>query len=131
MAKGDKKKKKKEVIELTPAERFVQLKTLKRATRCLLVDEDVYRIYVRLTKDFAQMDELGKETPFEGCEECAALSEECAALARMGKEIAGGERSDFTNCYDNSEETGRRRQQEKRNCKMGCACGYCCNDCLL
>ena len=29
MAKGDKKKKKKEVIELTPAERFVQLKTLK------------------------------------------------------------------------------------------------------
>ena len=82
MAKGDKKKKKKEVIELTPAERFVQLKTLKRATRCLLVDEDVYRIYVRLTKDFAQMDELGKETPFEGCEECAALSEECAALAK-------------------------------------------------
>ena len=65
MAKGDKKKKKKEVIELTPAERFVQLKTLKRATRCLLVDEDVYRIYVRLTKDFAQMDELGKETPLE------------------------------------------------------------------
>lgn len=31
----------------------------------------------------------------------------------MGKEIAGGERSDFTNCYDNSEEAGRRRQQEK------------------
>lgn len=61
------------------------------------------------------MDELGKETPFEGCEECAALSEECAALGkRMGKEIAGGERSDFTNCYDNSEETGRRRQQEKK-----------------
>ena len=78
MAKGDKKKKKKEVIELTPAERFVQLKTLKRATRCLLVDEDVYRIYVRLTKDFAQ--------------------------------IAGRKRSNFTNCYDNSEEAGRRRQ---------------------
>ena len=80
MAKGDKKKKKKEVIELTPAERFVQLKTLKRATRCLLVDEDVYRIYVRLTKDFAQMDELGKETPFEGCEECAALSAKWVVL---------------------------------------------------
>lgn len=85
MAKGDKKKKKKEVIELTPAERFVQLKTLKKATRCLLVDEDVYRIYVRLTKDFAQMDALGKETPFEGCEECAALSKECAALAEEWK----------------------------------------------
>lgn len=37
---------------------------------------------MRLTKDFAQMDALGKETPFEGCEECAALSEECAALAK-------------------------------------------------
>lgn len=85
MAKGDKKKKKKEVIELTPAERFVQLKTLKRATRCLLVDEDVYRIYVRLTKDFADMDTLGKETPFDGWEECAALSEECAALAEEWK----------------------------------------------
>lgn len=110
MAKGDKKKKKKEVIELTPAERFIQLKTLKRATRCLLVDEDVYRIYVRLTKDFAQMDALGKETPFEGCEECAALSEECAALAKNGKRNAGRKRSNFTNCYDNSEEAGRRRQ---------------------
>ena len=92
MAKGDKKKKKKEVIELTPAERFVQLKTLKRATRCLLVDEDVYRIYVRLTKDFAQMDELGKETPFEGCEECAALSEECAALAKEWEKKLPAER---------------------------------------
>lgn len=84
MAKGDKKKKK-EVIELTPEERFVQLQTLKRATRCLLVEEDVYHIYKRLGKDFAELGELGKETPFEGCEECAALSEECAKLAEEWK----------------------------------------------
>ena len=84
MAKGDQKKKK-EVIELTPEERFVQLQTLKRATRCLLVEEDVYHIYKRLGKDFAELGELGKETPFEGCEECAALSEECAKLAEEWK----------------------------------------------
>lgn len=91
MAKGDKKKKK-EVVELTPAEQFVQLKTLKQATRCLLVEEDVYRIYVRLVKDFAKLGEVGKETPFEGCEECAALSEECAALAEEWKKKLPAER---------------------------------------
>lgn len=85
MAKGDKKKKKKEVVELTPAEQFVQLKTLKQATRCLLVEEDVYRIYVRLVNDFAKLKEVGKEAPFEGWEECDALSEECAALAEEWK----------------------------------------------
>lgn len=92
MAKGDKKKKKKEVIELTPAEQFVQLQTLKRATRCLLVEEDVYNIYVRLVKDFAELGELGKQSPFEGWEECAALSEECAALAEEWKKKLPAER---------------------------------------
>lgn len=117
MAKGDKKKKKKEVIELTPAERFVQLKTLKRATRCLLVDEDVYRIYVRLTKDFAQMDELGKETPFEGCEECAALSEECAALAKEWEKKLPAEREVISRTVT----TTVKKQEEDDNKKKGIA----------
>lgn len=111
MAKGDKKKKKKEVIELTPAERFVQLKTLKRATRCLLVDEDVYRIYVRLTKDFAQMDVLGKETPFEGCEECAALSEECAALAEEWKKKLPKEKEVISRTVTT---TAKRQEEDKQ-----------------
>lgn len=115
MAKGDKKKKKKEVIELTPAERFVQLKTLKRATRCLLVDEDVYRIYVRLTKDFAQMDELGKETPFEGCEECAALSEECAALAKEWEKKLPAEKEVISRTVT----TTVKKQEEDDNKKKG------------
>ena len=115
MAKGDKKKKKKEVIELTPAERFVQLKTLKRATRCLLVDEDVYRIYVRLTKDFAQMDALGKETPFEGCEECAALSEECAALAKEWKKKLPAEKEVISRTVT----TTVKKQEEDDNKKKG------------
>ncbi len=84
MAKGDKKKKK-EVVELTPSERFAQLQTLKRATRCLLKDEDVYRIYVRLVKEFADLAKLGEDSPFEGWEECEALSEECALLAEEWK----------------------------------------------
>ena len=111
MAKGDKKKKKIEVIELTPAERFVQLKTLKRATRCLLVDEDVYRIYVRLTKDFAQMDVLGKETPFEGCEECAALSEECAALAEEWKKKLPKEKEVISRTVTT---TAKRQEEDKQ-----------------
>ena len=115
MAKGDKKKKKKEVIELTPAERFIQLKTLKRATRCLLVDEDVYRIYVRLTKDFAQMDALGKETPFEGCEECAALSEECAALAKEWEKKLPAEKEVISRTVT----TTVKKQEEDDNKKKG------------
>ena len=111
MAKGDKKKKKKEVIELTPVERFVQLKTLKRATRCLLVDEDVYRIYVRLSKDFAQMDALGKETPFEGCEECAALSEECAALAEEWKKKLPKEKEVISRTVTT---TAKRQEEDKQ-----------------
>lgn len=98
MAKGDKKRKngknrkKREVIELTPAEKFIQLQTLKRATRCLLVDEDVYNIYVRLVKEFEELGKLGEETPFEGCEECAALSQECAVLAEEWKKKLPAER---------------------------------------
>lgn len=109
MAKGDKKKKKKEVIELTPAEKFVQLQTLKRATRCLLVEEDVYNIYVRLVKDFAALGELGRETPFEGWEECAALSEECAALAEEWKKKLPQERK-----VESRTVTTTVREQEER-----------------
>lgn len=84
MAK-DQKKKKQQVIELTPAEKFVQLQTLKRATRCMYVEQDVYDVYIKLVKDFAELDSIGSKTPFEGWEQCAALSEECAALAEDWK----------------------------------------------
>ena len=79
MAKNQKKKKK-QIIELTPVEKFSQLQTLKRATRCMLVEQDVYDVYVKLTKDFAELSKLGEETPFEGWEQCAELSEECAKI---------------------------------------------------
>lgn len=84
MAKNQKKKKK-QIIELTPVEKFSQLQTLKRATRCMLVEQDVYDVYVKLTKDFAELSKLGEETPFEGWEQCAELSEECANLAEDWK----------------------------------------------
>lgn len=114
MAKGDKKKKK-EVVELTPAEQFVQLKTLKQATRCLLVEEDVYRIYVRLVKDFAKLGEVGRETPFEGWEECAALSEECATLAEEWKKKLPAERK----IESRTVTTTVREQEEKGSQKKG------------
>lgn len=91
--KNRKKKKEEQVIELTPEERFVQLQTLKRATRCMLVEQDVYDIYVKLTKDFAELDKIGAETPFEGCEQCAALSEECGMLAEEWKKNHRTERT--------------------------------------
>ena len=125
MAKGDKKKKKKEIIELTPAERFVQLQTLKRATRCLLVDEDIYRIYVRLVKEFAELGELGKETPLEGCEECAALSEECAALAEEWKKKLPKERKvesrTVTTTVRQREESGKQKKGKGKWILLGAA----------
>lgn len=93
MKKDKKKKKEKQVIELTPEEKFVQLQTLKRATRCMLVEQDVYDVYVKLTKDFAELGKVGEETPFEGCEQCAALSEECARLAEEWKKNHQTERT--------------------------------------
>ena len=77
MAKGDKKKKKKEVIELTPEERFAQLQTLKRATRCLLVDEDIYRISGVVQSNSAT------------AEESAAASKELSGQAGVLKELVG------------------------------------------
>lgn len=120
MAKGDKNRKNKknknrEVIELTPAERFVQLKTLKNATRCLLVEEDVYHIYVRLVKDFAELGELGRETPFEGWEECADLSEECAVLAEEWKQKLPEKRE----IESRTVTTTIREQEKKGNQKKG------------
>lgn len=118
MAKGDKKRKNKknrEVIELTPAEKFIQLQTLKRATRCLLVDEDVYNIYVRLVKEFEELGKLGEETPFEGCEECAALSQECAALAEEWKKKLPEERK----VESRTVITTVREQEKRGNQKKG------------
>lgn len=87
-----KKKKKKQVVELTPAEKFVQLQTLKRATGCMLVEQDIYDIYVKLTKDFADLSKVGEKEPFEGCEQCLSLSEECAKLAEEWKKKLPAER---------------------------------------
>lgn len=114
MAKGDKKKKR-EVVELTPAEQFVQLKTLKQATRCLLVEEDVYRIYVRLVEDFAKLGQVGKETPFEGWEECEALSKECEVLAAEWKKKLPAERK----VESRTVTTTVREQEEKETGKKG------------
>lgn len=77
MAKMPKTQKKKKVAVLTPEEKFEQLITLKKATKCILNIEDEYNVYVKLVKDFA---ELG-EKAFEGAEQCAALSEECRKKA--------------------------------------------------
>lgn len=87
-----KKKKKKQVVELTPAEKFIQLQTLKRATACMLVEQDIYDIYVKLTKDFSSLGKIGEDKPFEGWEQCASLSEECAALADEWKQKIPAER---------------------------------------
>lgn len=91
MAK-DQKKKKKNVVELTPAEKFVQAQTLKRAVRCMLVEQDVYDVYVKLTKDFADLAKIGEETPFEGSDQCMELSQECARLAEEWKKTHSMER---------------------------------------
>lgn len=114
MAKNQKKKKK-QVIELTPAEKFVQLQTLKRATRCMLVEQDVYDVYVKLTKDFAELNKVGEENPFEGWEQCAALSKECGDLAEEWKKSHSTERKVEARTVTTS--AREREAQEKQNKK--------------
>lgn len=68
---------------MTPEEKFNQLLALKKATRCILSINETYKIYARLAGDF---ERLGKEAeeqeqPFEGWEQCQALSEECRQKA--------------------------------------------------
>lgn len=91
MAKNQKKGKRK-VVELTPQEKFEQLLNLKKAVRCMLVEQDVYDIYIKLTKDFADLAKVGEETPFEGWEQCMELSQECAQLAEEWKKTHKTER---------------------------------------
>lgn len=85
MAKVKKKKKQEEII-LTPEEKFAQLVALKKATRCILGIEDEYNIYVRLTKDFAELGKEAEQSPFEGAEQCGSLSEECRRKAEELKQ---------------------------------------------
>lgn len=83
MAKGQKRrgKNRKEEIILTPEEKFAQLLALKKATRCIIGIEDEYKIYERLTKEFAELGKKAETEPFEGCEQCGELSEECRKKA--------------------------------------------------
>lgn len=85
MPKRAKMEKKKKVVVLTPAEKFEQLIALKKATRCILNIEDEYKVYVKLAKDFAELGEKAQESPFEGSEQCAELSEECRKKAEALK----------------------------------------------
>lgn len=110
MAKNQKKKKK-QVVELTPAEKFVRFQTLKRATRCMYVEQDVYDVYKYLVKSFAELAEIGKETPFEGCEQCAALSQECEVLAEEWKKNHATERVEESRTVTTSAK--EREKQEK------------------
>ncbi|MCH5264657.1 MAG: hypothetical protein J1F02_02075 [Lachnospiraceae bacterium] len=66
---------------MTPEEKFNQLLALKRATRCILSVNETYKVYVRLTEEFAKLAKEAEKNPFEGGEQCQALSEECKRKA--------------------------------------------------
>ncbi len=86
--KKKKKKEKQEVVVLTPEQKYAQLLALKKATRCILGLDDKYKIYIRLTKEFAELGKEAEASPFEGSEQCMALSEECKAIAeKLEKEL--------------------------------------------
>ena len=113
MAKNQKKKKK-QVVELTPAEKFVRFQTLKKATRCMYVEQDVYDVYKYLVKSFAELDEIGKETPFEGCEQCAALSQECEVLAEEWKKNHATERVEESRTVTTSAKERETREKGRK-----------------
>lgn len=112
MAKTPKKKK---VVVLTPAEKFEQLTTLKNATKCILNIEDEYNIYVKLVKEFKELGEKAKENPFEGSEQCAALSEECKKKAeelktKLPKEQKVDSQTVMTTAREREEKEGPKKK---------------------
>ena len=112
MAKTPKNKK---VVVLTPVEKFEQLTTLKNATKCILNIEDEYDIYVKLQKEFAELGEKAKKDPFEGCEQCAALSEECKNKAeelklKLPKEQKVDSQTVMTTAKEREEKEGQKKK---------------------
>ncbi len=113
MAKVKKKKKQEEII-LTPEEKFAQLVALKKATRCILGIEDEYNIYVRLTKDFAELGREAEQSPFEGAEQCASLSEECSRRAEELKRKLPDQKEEISRTV-----TTTLKEKEKTSGKKG------------
>lgn len=113
-----KKKKQQEEIVLTPEEVFAQLVSLKNATRCILGIEDEYKIYVRLTKDFAELGAKAETEPFEGSDQCAALSEECSRKAeelklKLPEKKEEESRTVTTTMREKEQKLGRKKGKEK------------------
>ncbi len=119
MPKEKKRRKKQpEEIILTPAEVFAQLTALKNATRCILGIEDEYKIYVRLAKDFAELGAKAETEPFEGSDQCAALSEECRKKAEELKPKLPVEKEEIsrtvtTTMREKEQKAGRKRGKGK------------------
>ena len=83
--RGARKKKKDEVV-LTPAEKYEELLKLKDATGCILRKRDEYEVYLYLAKEFLQLAKTPEAETFAGIEECESLSRECQKKAEQMKD---------------------------------------------
>lgn len=114
MAEVQKKKKRakkaKQEIILTPEEKFAQLLALKKSIRCILGIEDKYKIYVRLTKEFAEFGKSEEADGVEGADQCGVLSEECRRKAEeLEKQLPLEKKQDDRTVTT----TVRQREEEK------------------
>ncbi len=88
MPKVRKKRKKKEEIVLTPAEKYEQLQNLYQGMRCILRKQDEYDIYLYLANGFSELAKTPEEDAFEELGECESLAEECRMKAEeLKKEL--------------------------------------------
>lgn len=105
-----KKRRRKRRGALTPKEKFNRALALKKATRCIFEIEDEYKIYVRLTEDFAALAQVAENKPFEGAEQCLELSEECRQRAEELKKQLPVEREEHARTVTT---TAREREDER------------------
>ena len=88
MAGGAKRKQKRQIRRLmrrSPAQRFEWLLSLYDGVDCIIKDEDKYRIYRRMEREFTELSEYAPEEDdadaFDEQERCAEYAKECKALA--------------------------------------------------
>nr|MCR5691039.1 DUF6273 domain-containing protein [Eubacterium sp.] len=104
---------------------------LKKATACILKIEDTYKIYQRLSGDFAKLYEETEDTPFEGREECMALSKECEEKAKelepkLPKEKVEESRTVTTTTREREERARAAGHGKKKITKTKLAVTSCC-----
>ena len=122
MAGGAKRKEKRQIKKLmkrSPEQRYEWLVSLYDGTDCIIRDEDKYRIYRRMEREFSELAGL-EEAEFSEQESCTEYAEDCKAAADeleplIPKEKRGSSRTVMMSAAE--------RQKEDKSEKKGSGIG--------